>query len=474
MTIRLYSRRARRGASPFPHFAHPSRNRRKLVARLFYPILLIATAAFAAALWAREGWPVEWLSAFGTPQAQAQSGDPPAPQVSQGRYPDRSPPARYPTTGQPSAAAGAGRYSVAKPAPQPGEAFHRPAAPPSGARLRIPAPGERPEENPAAPPGAPQPGGAPIPFESTKLLARVASEHILLGDVMADVYKEFAQQAKKYPAKDHQLLLQSLVYKHVQSLIPIKVLVAAARKKVPDDKWPEAMKQLSNIFDNQILPGMLKENKLASVEAFDAQLKAEGSSLEKFKLHFAETHLAQQFLADHTKVDEEVHPEELRAYYQAHYDEYKYAAKVRWEQLLVKFTNRDKQQARQKLAEMGNQVRSGAPWAAVAKARSEGITAAEGGAWDWTNQGSMKLKELDEALFHLPVGTMSRILEDERSWQIVRVVERKDAGVVSFEDKQKEIKKLIVDERIQAKKQEFLKATVESYKSQIWTVFERH
>ncbi|HEV7221959.1 MAG TPA: hypothetical protein VGN42_04610, partial [Pirellulales bacterium] len=108
------------------------------MARLFYPILLIATAAFAAALWAREGWPVEWLSAFGTPLAQAQSGDAPAPKSSQNRAPDRPPPvpyptAPYPTTGQPSAAAGVGRYSVAKPSQGPRDAFHRPAAPPSGA-----------------------------------------------------------------------------------------------------------------------------------------------------------------------------------------------------------------------------------------------------------------------------------------------------------------------------------------------------
>lgn len=443
------------------------------MARLFYPILLIATAAFAAALWAREGWPVDWLSAFGAPRAQAQPGDPAAPNASQNRDPDRSPPVRYPTTSQPAAGRGAGPYLANRPSEGPREAFHRP-GPSSGARLRIPAPGERPEEDPAAAPGDQQPDGAPIPFESTKLLARIAGEHILFGDVMADVHKEFAQQAKKYAPKDHQLLLQSLIYKHVRQLIPIKVLVAEARKKIPDDKWPDAMKQLSVLFENQLLPGLLKQNKLTSVEAFDAKLKAEGSSLEKFKLSFAETQLAQQFLSDHTKVDEEVHPEELQAYYQAHYEEYKYPAKVRWEQLLVKFSKSDKQQARQKLAEMGNQVRSGAPWAAVAKARSQGITAAEGGAWDWTNRGSMKFKDLDEALFRLPVGTMSQILEDERNWQIVRVIERKDAGVVSFEDKQKEIKKLLVDERIQTKKQEFIQTTLKEYKSQIWTVFDQH
>lgn len=325
----------------------------------------------------------------------------------------------------------------------------------------------------AAPAGGPAAGEGRIPFENAQVVARVgADEHILLGDVIAEVNKEFAQQSRKYHPRDHEALKQMLVYKQVKQLIPIKVLVAEAKKKIPKDKFPEVMQQVDAIFDQRVLPLMLKESKLDSAEAYDAQLKAEGSSLKRLKETFAETQIVQQFVADHTKVDESVSPDDLYAYYRAHYDDYKFEAKVRWEQLLVKFTRRSKQEALKNLAEMGNQVIHGAAWDAVAKARSEGLTAAEGGAYEWTTKGSLRFKALDEALFCLPIGAMSIILEDERSAQIVRVIERKDAGVVSFEEAQKEIKKQIVDERIKAKKNEFIKTVLEDQRPAIWTVFD--
>ena len=56
---------------------------------------------------------------------------------------------------------------------------------------------------------------------------------------------------------------------------------------------------------------------------------------------------------------------------------------------------------------------------------------------------------LDKALFALPVGTMSRILEDETGFHIVRVVEREDAHRTAFEKVQTEIR-----EKLQKKQEE--------------------
>jgi hypothetical protein len=422
----------------------------------------------AAALWAREGWPVDWLRAFDAALAQAQATDA-APSESRRPAPYRAgyaaksdSPSRYADPNADPRAGGAMQNSP--------PAFHRSASPPGAARLRISAPGVTPGEAG----GARQAEGAPILMESTKLLARIGGgEHILFGDVMADVYKEFAQKSRRCPPDQQEALLMMLVHKQVHALIPFKVLISEVRRKVPKEELEKTWKQVEYICNTKFIPIVLKDQKLASVEAFAAKLKAEGSSLEKFKLTFIEQQLAQQFLSDHTKVDEEVHPDELKAYYQDHYEEYKYPAKVRWEQLLVKFASRTKQEARQLIAEMGNQVRSGVPWEAVAKARSEGSTAPEGGVWDWTSQGAMRFAALDKALFALPLGAMSQVLEDDRSVQIVRVIERTEAGVISFEEKQREIKKLIVDARIKKKKEEFVQKMMAEYKPQIWTVFDQ-
>lgn len=450
-----------------------SREPPKIVARLFYPILFSATAALLAALWAKQWLPAQWLSGFGVAQAQAQSADadPRAtPRVNPNEPRPPGPVPRYsddPRRARQAAAAPSG------PAPQ---AFQPQASPPRGAQLRIPAPGMQPPAGQTPPNGRPQEqpaGNAPIPFENAKVIARIgAKEHILLGDVIAEVEKEFAKQAPKYNPRDHETLKQMLIHQQLRQMIPMRVLAIEARKMIPDDKLPEVMKQVDGIFRQQVLPAMMKDKKVDSVEAFEAKLKAEGSSLKQLTETFVDTQLVQQYLADHTEVDKNVSPSELYAYYRAHYDEYKYEAKVRWEQLLVKFNRRSKQEALQILADMGNQVLHGAPWDVVAKARSEGFTATDGGVHDWTTKGSLKFKTLDAALFTLPIGAMSRILEDENSVQIVRVIDRREAGVVSFEEAQNDIKNLIVEERTKAKKNEFVKSVLDKHRSSIWTIFD--
>jgi hypothetical protein len=159
------------------------------------------------------------------------------------------------------------------------------------------------------------------------------------------------------------------------------------------------------------------------------------------------------------------------AWYQARLADYDYPAKARFETLTVKTgLKRSRQQAWDMLAEMGNEVLAGRPFAEVAKARSEGPTAAAGGAVDWTTKGSLASKLLDEAIFSLPVGQLSSILEDETALHIVRVVERRDAGRTPFIDAQVDIRSQLVAERRQKAQDEYL-AKLRA-RTPVWTVFE--
>ena len=112
------------------------------------------------------------------------------------------------------------------------------------------------------------------------------------------------------------------------------------------------------------------------------------------------------------EVDEIPHAD-LIAWYQNHLDEYEFPAKARFETLTVKIgLKRSRSEAWDMLAAMGNEVLGGRPFADVAKARSEGPTAYQGGGFDWTGQGSLASKKLDEAIFSLPVGELSAIIDE--------------------------------------------------------------
>jgi parvulin-like peptidyl-prolyl isomerase len=96
---------------------------------------------------------------------------------------------------------------------------------------------------------------------------------------------------------------------------------------------------------------------------------------------------------------------------------------------------------------MGNQVFAGAPFADVAKAGSDGFEANKGGQMAWTNQGALACQAIDMALFNLPVGQLSPIIESDRGFHIIRVTKREGDLVKPFLEAQVEIKKKIVDER---------------------------
>jgi hypothetical protein len=193
--------------------------------------------------------------------------------------------------------------------------------------------------------------------------------------------------------------------------------------------------------------------------------------VERQKRGFIEMTLASQWMAQQTKHEEDITHEEILAYYEKHRDQYTRSARVRWEELSLSFARHpDKNQAYELIARMGNQVLDGVPFAEVARQHSEGPTAASGGRWDWTTQGSLVSVPLDQALFTLAVGRLSPILEDEEGFHIIRVVERQDAGVTPFVDAQVQIKEKLRDER---KNQRF-DAFNERLKRQIpvWTVFD--
>ncbi|MCR4415205.1 MAG: peptidyl-prolyl cis-trans isomerase [Thermoguttaceae bacterium] len=108
--------------------------------------------------------------------------------------------------------------------------------------------------------------------------------------------------------------------------------------------------------------------------------------------------------------------------------------------------------------------------ATSAKERSDGPTAANGGLRDWTSRGSLTAEILDRAIFGLPVGEMSPILEEDKLMHIVRVVERQEAQRTPFAEAQAEIREKIRKQRETAAREAFLARLRQQIP--VWTVFD--
>jgi len=171
--------------------------------------------------------------------------------------------------------------------------------------------------------------------------------------------------------------------------------------------------------------------------------------------------------------------EEMLAYYQDHLKEYEYPGSIKWEELMVRFDRcgGDRDKAWQQLAAMGNEVWAvvaitpglrGPVFANVAKAKSHGFTAAEGGIQE-TTPGSLMCEEMNEALLTLDLGRMSNCIESQQGFHLVRVLERKEPGRTPFTEAQAKIRELLENEQKDVLVTEELKKLRKT--ARVWTVF---
>jgi peptidyl-prolyl cis-trans isomerase SurA len=219
----------------------------------------------------------------------------------------------------------------------------------------------------------------------------------------------------------------------------------------------------------------MKREKVVSLSDLETALRAKGSSLDRERKIFQEQFIAQQWAQQQIKPDDaEITHQDLIDWYQAHLKDFEQQPRVRWEELAITFARHpndpEHREAYAALAALGNRVIAGASLAEVARSASDGATAHQGGKWDWTHRDSLDSKTINDALFSLPPGQLSPILEAADGFHIVRVVERQELTRTSFLDAQKDVKEKIQKDRFEKKYKEYVEELRKKFP--IWTVFD--
>lgn len=303
-----------------------------------------------------------------------------------------------------------------------------------------------------------QPGQ--IEVQRTALVSEVtAGLHDLLDHINEPDAGSFVDPQRR-------ALLAQLIHQQIET----KLIYQDFHRKVPKESLPNIEEALGRQFDTELKDLYKRENAQNSPE-LEQKLRAKGSSIEYEKRMFFEKVIAQQWIHQEVNPESEITHDQMLEWYQAHLTEFDKPARARWEELQVAFArhgSRDETYAA--MAQLGNQVLLGAPFGEVAKARSDGLSASKGGLRDWTTKGSLVCEELDRALFALPIGQLSPIIEDRNGYHIVRVVERQDASRTPFSEAQKEVHDKIKKERSAKAYKEFIERLQKQFP--IWTVFD--
>ena len=307
--------------------------------------------------------------------------------------------------------------------------------------------------------------------EGGEILARFPSDVILAAEITPGVDELIARNKDRIPPGQLEAQRELLIQQRLQQQIESKLIYLDAKRSIPEENFPFIEKRLGEQFEEVELKRMMERTKVQTRDELDRKLRSLGTSLGREKRAFTQRSLAQQWIRQQVKFDEEITYDQMREYYNEHLAEFEHPARARWQQLTARFSKyASKAEAHAAIAGMGNMILGGAAFEQVAKTHSNGVTAADGGLRDWTTKESLVSETLDRALFALPVGSLSPILEDEDSFHIIRVIEREDASRTPFLEAQVEIEPKIRKQRTQ----EQLRAYVLRLKEQIpvWTIYD--
>jgi parvulin-like peptidyl-prolyl isomerase len=281
----------------------------------------------------------------------------------------------------------------------------------------------------------------------SQTVAVVNGTPILASDVLERYSAQLGQARDKATPEEFDKLRMQLIRRDLNGHIERTLLAQALRSTIPADRMSVLDEFIDKMFEER-LAQLKAEAGVTSTVELDELLKKENTSVVNLKSTFATERLAMEYLASKSKVETRIGRRELLEYYEAHKDEdYFVPGRVRWQQIQLSYSKwGDKPETYGVLRKVIEELRAGADFGDVARRYSDGPRASEGGHWDWTQKGSLADKQVEQALFGLPVGRISQYLEGDSAIQIVKITARTEDAYKPFEDVQAEIKTKLEEE----------------------------
>lgn len=232
------------------------------------------------------------------------------------------------------------------------------------------------------------------------------------------------------------------------------VLIEDGEVMVALEEFQDALEQLSQTERGDVLHGpdtvrMFAERLLARKKMLR---EAEAQGLHQMLQVDEPPTRAQQRLLLETLAGNHIHrpiPPELdtlaEEFYLAHAAQFREPEQIRVAQIFLAVTNPDQREAvRAEAEDLHRRLQSGADFAELARAHSDGPNAPDGGTIpDWQVRGEREHPVLETA-FALPeAGAISEVLEDEGGFRILKLLERRDSHLPPFEAVKDRIRPLL-------------------------------
>lgn len=240
------------------------------------------------------------------------------------------------------------------------------------------------------------------------------------------------------------------------------VIVEAVDELLMVQRGKELGYTMSNEQFNNIIENIKKENKIENDEQLQSALKQEGMTMADLRRQLERTMLVQRVQQTEVMQKLQVTDTELKAYYDAHKDEFGTTPQITLREITVNvpvtpqgISVAQDDDAKAKAEDVRKRILAGEPFARLAADFSDSGSKANGGLVGPLSKSDLS-DELQKAIAGLKTGDVTPVLRTSRGYQIIKIETLQDSSTKPFEDARGEVADKIAGGKRQGEYEKFL------------------
>jgi peptidyl-prolyl cis-trans isomerase SurA len=201
-----------------------------------------------------------------------------------------------------------------------------------------------------------------------------------------------------------------------------------------------------------------KSNNLQSLDDLEKAVEGEGMSWDDYKAQIRNSLLTQEVIAKEMRGRIVIGEDDIKKFYDEHQKEFVRPEQVVLAEIFLSTTDKTPEESGvilRKAEDYLNRLKKGEEFAEMAKRYSEGSTAKEGGGLGTFERGQLS-KQLEDATFSLNRGGLTDVIQTKTGYEILKVVDRFQAGLQPLEKVRREIENQIYMKKMQPSLREYL------------------
>ncbi len=199
-----------------------------------------------------------------------------------------------------------------------------------------------------------------------------------------------------------------------------------------------------------------QDNNLESDEVLKREMERQGVDFDQFVKQMEEDYLKQAVIFSEVEKYIVIDDSEIVNYYKLHPEEFTEPEEFRLRAIYISTEGKTEEEVESKKKEISEKVQAGDDLASLASQYSDGPGKESQGDLGTFKKGQLE-KSLEEAVEKLKIGEITPWLKGRNGWYLLKLEEKKESRLRSFEEVKKNVEEKLATEKRQKKVAEFLK-----------------